>query len=156
MKWLLGIVTLLIIVAAVLVVAIPAKAPTATPPVTEQSDSTNKAQIEDLIIVDSPLHGAAISSPLTITGRARGNFFFEASFPVLLADWDGKIIAQGHATAQGDWMTENFVPFKATLTDSTPMSGDPSKNRGTLILKNDNPSGDPAHDRVLEVPVVFK
>ncbi|MDP1706760.1 MAG: Gmad2 immunoglobulin-like domain-containing protein, partial [bacterium] len=112
----------------------------------------------DLIRLDWPKAGQEISSPLEITGEARGVWFFEASFPVFLVDWDGRIIAQGIATAHppagGDWMTENFVPFKAKLEFT--VEKDIYSNRGALILKKDNPSGLPEHDDALEIPVVFK
>ena len=52
-----------------------------------------------MIHVTTPLPNANISSPLVISGEARGNWFFEGSFPVLLTDWDGKVIAQGVAVA---------------------------------------------------------
>ena len=110
----------------------------------------------DLIRVTSPVVGATISSPVTIAGDARGIWFFEASFPVVLVDWDGKIIAQGLAHARSDWMTTDFVPFTATLTfDTKDISGNYS-NKGTLILKKDNPSGLGAHDDALEIPVLLK
>ena len=79
-------------------------------------DTGNAAQKANLIRLDSPRPGAEIKSPLTITGQARGYWYFEASFPVVLVDWDGRIIAQGIATAKDEWMTENFVPFEATIT----------------------------------------
>lgn len=109
--------------------------------------------VSDLIILDYPQPEAEVSSPLKITGRARGNWFFEASFPVTLTNWDGLIIAEGIATAQGDWMTEEFVPFEAVLdyTVDTTVS-----NRGSLILKKDNPSGLPEFDDFLEITVFFK
>ena len=100
--------------------------------------------------------GDAVTSPLGITGEARGTWFFEASFPVTLTDWDGKIIAQLPAQAIGDWMTEEYVPFVVTLTFDTPTPGDPTVNRGFLILQKDNPSGLPEHDDALEIPVIFK
>src|SRR3989344_406857 len=100
--------------------------------------------------------GDAVTSPLGITGEARGTWFFEASFPVTLTDWDGKIIAQLPAQAIGDWMTEEYVPFGVTLTFDTPTPGDPTVNRGFLILQKDNPSGLPEHDDALEIPVIFK
>lgn len=153
MKWILGIVSLLIIVAGVLVFVTPAKAP---PNNGTATTTAQYAMLDDLIGVEFPTIGATISSPLTITGKARGNFYFEASFPVELTDWDGKIIAQGHATALDDWMTQDYVRFSATLTFTTPVGGDPKVNRGTLLLHNDNPSGDPARDKTLEIPVVFK
>ncbi len=95
--------------------------------------------------------GQEIVSPLTISGEAR-KWYFEGSFPVMLVNWDGLIIAQGIATAQSDWMTENFVPFKATLTFTKP----DYKDNGSLILKNDNPTGLPQFDEAVEIPVKFK
>ncbi len=98
-----------------------------------------------------------ISSPLEIFGYARGFWFFEADFPVYLTDWDGKIIAQGVATAQGDWMTTSFVPFKAVLNFINPyLDNQPEfMKTGILILKKDNPSGLSEHDDALEFRVSF-
>lgn len=111
---------------------------------------------ENLIRIESPSSNEEISSPLLMSGQARGYWFFEASFPVILVDWDGKIIAQGIATAQDEWMTEDFVPFKAEIEFEKPeFIGDFSK-RGALIFKKDNPSGLPEHDDALEIPIVFK
>jgi len=110
---------------------------------------------ENLIQIESPRAGEIISSPLVINGKVRGNWFFEASFPVILVDWDGKIIAQGIATAKGEWMTTEFVPFEAELKFEKPeFIGDFSK-RGALIFKKDNPSGLPEHDDALEMPIIF-
>ena len=117
-------------------------------------DAGNAAQKADLIVLDSPRPNQTITSPLTVTGKARGYWFFEASFPVVLVDWDGRIIAQGIATAKGDWMTADFVPFEATLTFAVDKNA--YSNRGALILKKDNPSGLPQNDDALEVPVVIK
>jgi hypothetical protein len=116
-------------------------------------DIGNEFDKADLIRISSPRPNQVIVSPLLITGEARGNWFFEASFPVALTDWDGRIIAEGVATAKNDWMTEDFVPFEASLT----FTPDPNaySNNGTLILRKDNPSGLPENDDALEVPVVF-
>ncbi|GEM_PF-687409 len=107
----------------------------------------------DLIRISTPRPNQTISSPLTITGEARGNWFFEASFPVVLTDWDGKIIAQGIAQAKSEWMTTDFVPFEATLTFTVDKNA--YSNKGSLILKKDNPSGLPQKDDALEIPIVF-
>lgn len=109
---------------------------------------------DDMIVLESPLPGTAISSPLQINGKARGNWYFEGSFPITLVDWDGRIIAQGHASAQGDWMVTDYVPFTATLSFTKPDTS--VSSRGSLILKNDNPSGDPAYDRSLEVEIKYQ
>jgi Immunoglobulin-like domain of bacterial spore germination len=123
--------------------------PTATTTTTTVSDS--------LIIVDVPLPNTLISSPLQITGKARGPWYFEASFPVSVVNWDGLIIAEGIATAEGDWMTEDFVPFTATLTFTSPYQAtDPVfMQKGALILQKDNPSGLPEHDAAIEIPLKF-
>lgn len=110
----------------------------------------------DDIILDTPRGGDVISSPLHISGQAQGTWFFEASFPVVLTDWDGRIIAQGVAQADGDWMTTDFVPFDAALTFSTPAGGAGIPDTGSLILKKDNPSGLPEHDASIEVLVRFR
>jgi len=104
-----------------------------------------------LIRLDSPRAGETIQSPLLIKGEARGNWFFEATFPIVLTDWDGLIIAQSYATSDGEWMTENFVPFYATLEFKKPDYG----GNGFLILQKSNPSGLPEHDDALEIPIKF-
>ena len=108
----------------------------------------------DVITVATPLIMNEVISPLTVRGEARGWWFFEGSFPVMLTDWDGMVIASGVATAQSDWMTEQFVPFEATLNFTSPYIAG-FKENGKLILKKDNPSGLPENDDSLVVPVRF-
>ncbi len=113
----------------------------------------NEFDKTDLIRIDAPRPNQLIQSPLTITGEARGSWFFEASFPIDLTNWDGLIVAQGFASAKGDWMTTEFVPFEAELTFTVDKNA--TGNKGTLILRKANPSGLPEHEDSLEVPVVF-
>jgi len=111
----------------------------------------------DIITLTTPTPQAIITSPLILEGQARGPWFFEASFPVTLTNWNGLIIAEGPATAVGDWMTTEFVPFTMKLDFVSPYNaGDPDfMKRGTLILQKDNPSGLPENDDALELPVRF-
>jgi hypothetical protein len=111
----------------------------------------------DLITLESPVPLGVIQNPLTLTGQARGYWYFEASFPVVLTNWNGLIIAEGYATAQGEWMTEEFVPFVGNVEFVNPYNeGDPDfMKNGFLILQKDNPSGLPEHDDALEIPVRF-
>jgi hypothetical protein len=106
---------------------------------------------EEKIKVTAPKSGEEVSSPLVVEGKARGSWFFEASFPVSLEDDNGQILASGIAQAQGDWMTENFVPFKAELNFTQPKS-----TTGLLKLKNDNPSGLPENQEEVIIPLKFK
>lgn len=104
------------------------------------------------IVVDTPTDGQTISSPLAITGRAKGNWFFEGTFPVALTNLDGSIVATGVVHAQGDWMTADFVPFAGSLTFVAPQPSNGSSS-GFLVFKNDNPSGDSAFDKTLLIKV---
>lgn len=112
----------------------------------------NEPEKTDLIRLATPRPNQIIKSPLHIAGEARGSWFFEGSFPITLADGNGKIIGHGIATAGSDWMTEEFVPFIATIEFADPTY----KNTGSLILKKDNPSGLPEHDDALEIPILFE
>jgi len=112
----------------------------------------NELEKIELIRVDYPRPNQEIESPLIIEGEARGFWFFEGDFPVVLTDWDGLIIAEAIAQAEGEWMTEDFVQFEARLEFEKPEYS----NKGTLILQKDNPSGLPENDDALEIPVIFK
>lgn len=105
---------------------------------------------EDLIRVSLPRANEVITSPLLITGEARGYWFFEASFPIRLYDADGKELGVAVAQTKSDWMTENFVPFEARLTFQTPKT-----SNGVLVFEKDNPSGLPENADELRMPVLF-
>lgn len=100
--------------------------------------------------VMSPEPHAVVSEEFTITGEARGWWFFEASFPILLLDADGKEIGRALGEAQEEWMTEDFVPFRATMRAS--FGG---AEEGMLVLQRDNPSGLPDNDAEIRIPLRF-
>jgi hypothetical protein len=119
-----------------------------------------QAQIDamaDQIVVSEPLPLTVIGNPLQVSGVARGGWYFEATAPVSLVNWDGLIIAEGFVTATEDWMTAEFVPFSGSLEFTSPYNdGDPDfMKRGTIIFQNDNPSGLPENSRAVEIPVTF-
>lgn len=105
----------------------------------------------DLIVVESPEPFELVRSPVTITGKARGYWFFEASFAIRFIDSDGNEIATAIATADSDWMTEEFVPFTATLEFEAPDSG----ANALFRFEKANASGLPEHDDMLEIPVLY-
>lgn len=110
-----------------------------------------EANNSEMIKVSSPSANQLVKSPLVVEGTARGNWYFEASFPVRLYDSNGKELAVTPAQAQGEWMTTEFVPFKATLNFSNPTTA-----TGVLILEKDNPSGLAEFDDKISVPVKFR
>lgn len=104
-----------------------------------------------LILLETPRPNTVVSNPIFLSGMARGQWFFEASFPVVVLDESGKTIGSGIAKADGDWMTAEFVPFKAEIAFTAP-----TDSFGKLVLKRDNPSGLPANDDALIVPIKFE
>jgi hypothetical protein len=114
-------------------------------------DIGNELEQVDLIRVDSPRPNTLISSPLTVSGSARGYWFFEADAPVFLYDNNNDLISTGIATAIGNWMTEDIIGFKAELEFDLP-----DTKTGWLILQNDNPSDLRENDRELRIPIKFK
>ncbi len=162
MQWNLMKNILIVIVGAILVVVVLNKInhPTETPVVLDPSPTVPAAPVETeltsirgiKIYVENLKDGDSIENPLVIRGRAPGNWFFEASAPVTLTDWDGLIIAEGYVMAEGEWMTTDYVPFSGTLTFVKPAYGE----RGTLIFQKDNPSGESQFDDAAEMTIMFK
>jgi glucose/arabinose dehydrogenase len=104
------------------------------------------------IEVTFPKENAVVTSPLKVTGKAKGTWFFEASFPVRLKDMpQNKVLAVGIATAKTDWMTTDFVEFETTLTFENPPT-----DTGWLVFEKDNPSGLPENDDSFHLPIKFK
>lgn len=108
-------------------------------------------EIEGEIEVDSPQLMQTVSSPLSLEGMVKGNWYFEGVFTVVLTDWDGRIIGQTLITEE-NWMTAEMIPFSGELSftydaETTPYS------RGFLIFQKSNASGLPEHDMSLEIPV---
>ena len=106
---------------------------------------------QEFIVVEAPRAGTVINSPLKIRGRARGTWFFEGDFPLILKDMNGRVITRGYVTARGEWMTEKFVPFEGTITFKKPATAD----RGILVFKKDNPSDRSELDDEMALPVFF-
>ncbi len=112
---------------------------------------TYKNATSNNIVVDLPFPGAVVGKDFTITGKARGTWYFEASFPVKVLDKDGKVLFLGPAQAQTDWMTENFVSFKLPVKVSQSYIGS-----ATIVLEKDNPSALPENDASISFPVTIE
>ncbi len=133
-------------------IALCACNPAQSPSTTEQSASSASSQVVKQVAAIrnvSVKSGDRVTSGMEVSGEARGTFFSEGVFPVELLDENGTVLAQASATADGEWMTEDFVPFTVTLTFST------ATTKGTLVLKKDNPSGLAEHDESMQISVAF-
>ncbi|MDD3190145.1 MAG: Gmad2 immunoglobulin-like domain-containing protein [Candidatus Pacebacteria bacterium] len=110
----------------------------------------DKEDKSDLIRVDNVQPNDLISSPLKVTGEARGTWFFEGSFPVRIYDKDKNELGVAVAQAKADWMTTDFVPFEVVLRFKNTAWG-----KGSLVFEKENPSDIREYDDSLEVPVDF-
>lgn len=110
--------------------------------------NASQATTVDSLVVDSPEENDLITSPLVVSGEAKGTWFFEGEFPIKLLDKNNSQIAFGNAIAQGEWMTEDFVPFKATLNFTSKKS-----EKGILVLAKNNPSGLAENNLEVRIPV---
>lgn len=102
------------------------------------------------VVISSPQPHQAISTPLTVTGRAKGHWFFEANAVLRLLDAQQREIASGTVQALGDWMTDDFVEFEGQIRFLSPAS-----DTGTLVFQSDNPSGLPENQKEFRIPVRF-
>lgn len=124
-----------------------------TPPAQAPQDEFALAETDarDAIAqVDAPQTGARITSPLTVTGTAPANWYFENQFPVRLLDAQGAEIAFAPATPHVNW-TENAEPkqFEATLTFNVAQD-----TPATLVLQEDMP-GEGVEPREVRIDVVL-
>jgi hypothetical protein len=108
---------------------------TVTPPGGDPGDGGFEELAPDLRLKTPHSHDT-VSFPLAIEGEAAG-WYFEGEFPIELRDTAGDILADGHATAQGDWMTTDFVPFTATINVTVGMQNDSL----LLVLSKADPRG---------------
>lgn len=104
----------------------------------------------NLIRIKTPQQNDIVRSSLVIEGEARGTWFFEADFPIYLYDGDGAELGIAIARAESNWMTADFVSFRAVMQFMPPKD-----KSGILVLKKNNPSGLPEHDDELKIPVRF-
>jgi hypothetical protein len=118
---------------------------------TTQATTTYSNADENMIIVDTPIPGATVGHIVTVSGKARGNWYFEANFPIEVRSATGTVLVQAPVQAQEEWMTTEFVPFTVQVTLPAEYKGP-----ATLVLHNDNASGLPEHDRSVSIPIVVQ
>ena len=116
--------------------------------ISEQSATT----VSDMPTIFSPLDNQTVTSPIHISGKVIGTWFFEGSFPIQLIDSNGNVIAVAIAQTSGDWATTSVIDFSATLIYPKATTTE----RALIMLKNDNPSGNPELDRKRFIPVTLK
>jgi len=112
---------------------------------------TYKNSSADLVVVSLPYPGAVSGKVFSVTGKARGSWYFEGSFPIQVLDKNGKVLASVPAKANGEWMTSEFVPFTAEISIPESYTGE-----ATLVLIKDNPSDMRQYDASVSFPITIE
>jgi hypothetical protein len=129
--------------------AIESSSTPTTPPSADGSLTTKKGAT-DRIRVHVPSAGASVGRPMLIAGESRG-WYFEGSFPVFVLNQNGVKIGSGIAEADGNWMTDDWVPFTGEI-DYAPQ---PAGSKGTIVFQKDNPSDQRELDDSAELQITF-
>lgn len=110
----------------------------------------NELEKDDLIRISEPRPNSVVTSPLKISGMARGSWFSEGSFPVRIVDGNGEILARGVAETKSRGLTKEFFSFAVELSFPTPTT-----TTGMLFLDKHSPSDLPEYADTLWVPIRF-
>jgi hypothetical protein len=114
-------------------------------------DDAQVQPAQDPVILEKLAANDIVQSPLTISGKALGSWFFEASFPVRLLDGNGALLVTSYAQAQGEWMTADYASFSSSISFKVPAT-----ENGFIEFAKDNPSGLPENDAMVRIPIRFK
>jgi hypothetical protein len=118
--------------------------------VKEKKQTVTYRSLPAIITVDQPQPEGEIEDPVTVTGKARGYWYNEGIFTVLIIDASGYTVGEGQAQADEKWTTTNFVNFTA----SVPIYSTPRAKTGVMRLKRTDQSGKSLD--YIEVPITFK
>lgn len=117
-----------------------------------RANSPTTSEVHAGLEIFVPHANDAVDSPLAVQGQVTGGgWFFEGSFPISVFDADGRVLGTGTAQALSNWMSTGTVPFSASVHFTAPHFAS-----GTVMFKNDNPSGLAQNQKSLSVPIVFK
>lgn len=104
------------------------------------------------LVVDSPKANDLVSSPLVVSGYVNGDGWigFEAQVGTAsLYDNTGKLLVIKPLTATSEWMT-------STINFATDLEFVTAAESGTIVFRNENPSGESVRDKQFILPVNFK
>lgn len=132
----------------------PAAPPAAAAPTATAPAPSPPLSLPAGFSVTAPVAGATTTSPLTVTGVAPNDWYFEAVFEAVLLDAQGNVLTEAPAQAQSDWTTPGPVPFRAELAYSVSTT-----QSGTVVLTEDQTGegedGDATPVREVRIPVVL-
>ncbi len=104
------------------------------------------------LLVFQPQAQQKILPPLTITGQARGYWFYNNEFPVIVYDSTDTAIAYGVAKTTADTNTKEFLPFTAVIEEYTFL---PAKKRGYILFQRSTGDIQQGRQNTARVPIQF-
>ena len=110
-----------------------------------EGDVTAQFELDNLSAMDTLTPGYVVK------GSVPGNWFFEATAPYVVVNWDGLIIGEGFIQATGEWMTTDPVPFVGGVAYE--LDSSTGNTRGVIIFNKANASGLFENDQSVEIPV---
>lgn len=119
--------------------------------ISKQNDNAPATETKKGLVVTNLKDNDVISSPFKVVGYTNGDGWggFEGQVgTVSLYDESGKLLVIQPLTATSEWMTST-VNFEASLEFVT------DDERGIIVFKNENASGEPSRDKVVSWPIKF-
>lgn len=113
-------------------------------------DIDTSGDMQNMIRVTEPTVDTVVEGTVTVLGEARGTWFFEATAPVEVQTREGVVLARGYVEALGEWMTEEFVPFRGMVD----LSGF-DEEAVVLVVKRADPRGED-EEKTVEIPLRLK
>jgi len=101
----------------------------------------------ELATVDAPQAGAAVSSPLRVSGTAPADWYFENQFSASIVGADGALIAEAPAHPRVNWTEPGPKQYDAELTFD-------AEGPAFLVLEESMP-GEGETPRQVRVPIML-
>lgn len=110
----------------------------------------NRRPIAELIQLEQMSMNDTITSPAVIKGNARGMWFDEGRFPVILKDKNHRTLSKTAAVATDNWLTSGLVPFEFQVSFKNSYSG-----QAYLLFMQANASDRSSLNRGYILPVIL-
>lgn len=123
----------------------PAPTSEPTPQITYQNTS------EQDIFVVLPKPGQKVTPSITVSGAARGDWFYRGVFWAEVVAPNGDVLVRNEIPSKGNANTTGMLQFSSFVLVTSNYRGP-----ATVVLINDNPVGHPIPDRSVSIPVVIE
>jgi hypothetical protein len=92
---------------------------------------TATSTMPDFVILESPIRGAVVTSPLTVRGDVLGEGFSDEDISIRLETNNGEVLAEVPVTL-GEWLSQETIPFEVSLVFSATTATSGNLVFGTL------------------------